>query len=93
MDSGLHLQPVVLLDEIVNLWKPPHTITQADAEDDQPLLCIPRGRHEWLALEQLVDGQLRVVEGQDRFAFHLMDCLYHLHYFEQEGYVGALHCF
>jgi hypothetical protein len=51
------------------------------------------GRHEWLALEQLVNGQLRVVEGQDRFAFHLMDCLYHLHYFEQEGYVGALHCF
>ena len=58
MESGFHLQPVVILDEIDNLWKPPHTITQADAEDDQPLLCIPRTRHEWLALKQLVDRQL-----------------------------------
>ena len=58
MESGLNLKPVVLLDEFDPLWKPPRTITQAYTEDDQPLLCIPRTRHEWLALEQLVDRQL-----------------------------------
>ena len=73
--STLDLQPVVFLDEVWHRWESPDTVGQAYAEADQPLFGIPRVFHERVALEQVIDGQLRVVVGQNTSAIHLMDCL------------------
>jgi hypothetical protein len=57
----MKLKPLILLEEFWHLRKLVDTICETYAETHQPLLCIPRGCHEGLSLEKMINRQLRIV--------------------------------